>query len=316
MPPSPTRLLIYSAVIVVFLLFPIALRSQETIHATTCDLKQKPADFNHKLVEVTGYVSHGFEEFELFDPRCPDATDVWLDYGGRQLSGTTYCCGDPGDGTRGAPIKVEGLQIPLVANQKFKNFNKLIHAERSTIVQATLIGRFFAGKDPGKTKWGAGYGHLGCCTLFVIQQVLSVEPYGNPDLDYSNDDYMMSPPTRGCAISDASKDREGPNWQESQQKADIQGDEIRFDHPEKIARSELMRAENLDESAVANLYEAHREQGRITYQLKIANQDGTSTTYSIVLHKPYRLTFYAINPHRIIWVVIAAYKTTCIKLTP
>jgi len=37
---------------------------------TVCQLKGDPAAYNHKLVEVTGFVSHAFEDFSLFDPTC------------------------------------------------------------------------------------------------------------------------------------------------------------------------------------------------------------------------------------------------------
>jgi hypothetical protein len=40
--------------------------------------------------------------------------------------------------------------------------------------RTTLVGRFFAGQRQavaGKVMW-AGYGHMGCCSLLVIQQVL------------------------------------------------------------------------------------------------------------------------------------------------
>ena len=52
-------------------------------------------------------------------------------------------------------------------------------------VTATLTGRFFAGEKwknaDGTFRYG-GYGHLGCCSLFVIQKVEDVEaePTGIP----------------------------------------------------------------------------------------------------------------------------------------
>ena len=46
------------------------------------------------VVEVTAFVSHGFEHFTLFDPRCESKEPgVWLEYGGRMGSRTIYCCG-------------------------------------------------------------------------------------------------------------------------------------------------------------------------------------------------------------------------------
>ena len=48
---------------------------------TVCQLKSDPARYNHKLVEVTGFISHGFEDFGLFDPKCESKNSIWLDYG-------------------------------------------------------------------------------------------------------------------------------------------------------------------------------------------------------------------------------------------
>jgi ribosomal protein L24E len=50
--------------------------------------------------------------------------------------------------------------------------------------------------------------------------------------------------------------------------------------------------------------------GRVVYELK--NHEG-KTTYMMVLGKPYLLSFYAKDPKRVAWVVIAAYKSSCEK---
>jgi hypothetical protein len=54
------------------LFVPKTLRCEEAVRVTACDLKRTPAEFNHKLLEVTGFISHGFEDFGLFDPSCPE----------------------------------------------------------------------------------------------------------------------------------------------------------------------------------------------------------------------------------------------------
>ena len=88
------------------ILFSAALRCEEPAQVTVCELKANPADYNHKLIEVIGFVSHGFEDFGLFDPSCSSWPYVWLEYGGTKKSGTMYCCGvsneqDSSSGTRG-----------------------------------------------------------------------------------------------------------------------------------------------------------------------------------------------------------------------
>jgi hypothetical protein len=62
--------------------FSATLRCEEPVRVTVCELKANPADYNHKLIEVIGFVSHGFEDFGLFDANCPSWPYVWLEYGG------------------------------------------------------------------------------------------------------------------------------------------------------------------------------------------------------------------------------------------
>ena len=84
-----------------------------------CDVAHDPAAYNHKLLEVTGLVEHGFEIFNLFDPTCSSSQSVWLEYGGKSKSGTTYCCGVTPDRHRSKELVVEGIPIPLVKDSLF-----------------------------------------------------------------------------------------------------------------------------------------------------------------------------------------------------
>src|SRR5436305_14399064 len=72
---------------------------------TLCDLLKDPGRYNHRLVQVTGFVSHGFEDFTLFDPRCPsEEASIWLECGGTVASGTFYCCVVGPERLRSAPL--------------------------------------------------------------------------------------------------------------------------------------------------------------------------------------------------------------------
>src|ERR1700681_4643540 len=84
-----------------------------------CQLKSDPAAYNHKLVEVTGLVSHGFEDFTLSDPTCSSWPAVWLEYGGKSKSGTMYCCGVTADRHRLKGLVIEGIAIPLTKDDQF-----------------------------------------------------------------------------------------------------------------------------------------------------------------------------------------------------
>lgn len=160
---------------------------------TYCDLAGDPAAFNHKLVRLTAFVTHGFEDFTLTEPSCTISSEhfsVWVMYGGKVESNTTYCCpGEGGAGTRAEPLMVEGVQIPLLTDKMFQEFTNLLKKERDTTVRVTVEGNFFAGEKKtinGKTFWG-GAGHLGCCSLFVIQRVVWFEPHTRADVDYTSE---------------------------------------------------------------------------------------------------------------------------------
>lgn len=65
------------------------------------------------------------------------------------------------------------------SDELFRQFDKRIReggVNKRISFRATLVGHFFAGdriQRAGVERW-EGYGHLGCCSLLVIQQVLAV----------------------------------------------------------------------------------------------------------------------------------------------
>jgi hypothetical protein len=154
---------------------------------TSCQLANNPEAYNHKLVEVTGFLSHGFEDFTFFDPSCLAQTSIWLEYGGTVTSGTVYCCPGSGDQrSRPKQLRVDKIPIPLVVDKRFHEFDRLVQREPGSVVHATIVGRFFSGQQmaAGRKDVYGGYGHLGCCSLLAIQQVISVDPQGREDLDH------------------------------------------------------------------------------------------------------------------------------------
>jgi hypothetical protein len=161
---------------------------EEAEKVSVCQLKNDPAAFNHKLVQVTTFVSHGFEDFTLQEPTCDSKFDVWVEYGGRTASGTMFCCGVTNARSRPDQMEVEKISIPLVEDENFRKLDKLLQVPGTdSMAHATFVGRFFSGQQisyPNGTRWG-GYGHMGCCTLLVIQQVLLVDSHDRGDLDYA-----------------------------------------------------------------------------------------------------------------------------------
>src|SRR6476660_9371956 len=142
---------------------------------SVCALEADPAAYNHKLIDVRGVVSHRFENFTLSDSHCRPGLGVWLEYGGKVNSETVYCCGV--HTPRVASLVVEGITTRLIEDTLFRRFDAQVRSPGDVSFRAHLIGRFFAGLKQHTPKgdfWG-GYGHLGCCSLLVIQQVLAVD---------------------------------------------------------------------------------------------------------------------------------------------
>ena len=110
---------------------------------TLCQLTGDPGKYNRKLVRVTGFLSHGFEDSAIFDPACESRFRIWYEYGGKNSSGTMYCCGVTSERTRPKDITVENIPIPLLTDSNFQTMDRLLHKPPNAIVHATVIGRFF-----------------------------------------------------------------------------------------------------------------------------------------------------------------------------
>jgi len=148
--------------------------------ARICDVAVNPDPFNHKRIRLSGIVTQEFESFTIADPACsdaPDAVGIWLTLGGRVSPGVTYCC--PGEGDRKRrrrDLIVDGLPIPLVEDATLTRFVRLLRNNQAFVGRATLVGTFFAGLASGGAPNWRGYGHMGCCALFVIEQVEKIAP--------------------------------------------------------------------------------------------------------------------------------------------
>ena len=164
-------------------------QADEPETVTICQLKSDPGKYNRKLIKLTAFFSHGFEDSGVFDPECESRFDVWYEYGGKNVTGTMYCCGLTAARTRPEQVSVEGISIPLVVDSSFQTFDSLLHSGpiADKIVHATVVGRYFSGKKgeaADKSSWWGGYGHMGCCSLLMIQQVVHVDSHDRKDLDY------------------------------------------------------------------------------------------------------------------------------------
>ena len=289
-----------------------ALCEEQPESVSVCQLKNDPPAYNHKLIEVTAFVSHDFEDFTVFDPTCSSWPDVWLEYGGTSKSGTMYCCGVTDDRHRPKELVVEKIPVTLTVNDEFRKFDKLIQppfrSERhGSIVHATLVGRFFAGEPQRFAKgnpWG-GFGHMGCCTLLAIQEIKSVDSQDRDDLDYGASPDQPDTNRTGCGYRDLTP--LGPTVEliEAQQRAESGQEKWAFEHPERVAADALGRLAAIKEPIIG-IKQRRKAQGRIVYEWRPAK---TRSKYMVVMTRPYWLSFYARDPKRVAWVVAAAYES-------
>lgn len=307
------RFVICLLVIVLAGMLPISVGQQspstERVRVSYCELKKNPAAYNHKLVEVTGFISHGFEDFTLFEPACSSYPEVWLEYGGMAKSGTMYCCGVTASRHRPTPLVVENISIELVADERFAQFDKLVQRQPDSIVRATIVGRFFAGEEVKvqDRSFHGGYGHMGCCSLLAIQQVLSVEPQNSPDLDYGAWAEQPDIEKSGCGFTYLTDVAPFAASLKAQAQADGGQHDWMFTDPKRVALDNLAALINVNQSSI-ELRQTGKLQGRFIYQWR---PRGKKVSYMVVVSRPYWLSYHAKDPKRVAWVVLAAYESGC-----
>ncbi len=285
-------------------------KSDKPIKVSLCELRDNSPAYNHRLVEVTGFVSHGFEDFGFFDPHCGSWPRVWLEYGGTTASGTMYCCGVTAARSRPEPLVVEDIPIELTVDENFKQFDKLIRREADSLVHATLVGRFFAGvyMDWVTTpRWG-GFGHMGCCTLLAVQQVGSVDPQTSTELDYRAWPDTPEMEFESCGYQHLTEISRPDLLIKDQEQADREEAEWKFSDPKRVATKGLANLLNIKDSSTIELTQTRRAQGRFIYHWW---PKGKRNSYMVVVSRPYMLSFYARDPKRVAWVVVGAFEKFC-----
>jgi hypothetical protein len=271
-------------------------------------LENDPAAYNHHLVEVTAFVSHDFEDFSLFEPSCQSRFHIWLEYGGTADSNTMYCCpGRSPSNSRPTPLVIENIPVPLVDNEKFRALEQVIQppfrsGKHGSIAHAIIVGRFFAGqKDRFRGDRWSGYGHMGCCSLLAIQEVLSVDPQNRDDLDYGA---SADQPDIGskCGYRDLMALDPFKETIEAQRRADSGQQSWAFEDSERVASDELTALLKLPPDSIKMMKTLRTGQGRIVYQWNLASK---RARYVVVVSRPYWLSFYSQDANKVAWVVIA-----------
>ncbi len=162
--------------ILVLLLLVPACRAQTPVEASPCDLVQHPQTYDNKVIQIRDRVSIAFEDFSLEATGCGEKLrPVWLAYGGDEPTPTMSTVNDQSRPT-GSVLKINRKSILLAHDESLELFKRRLSAVRVGApggnlydVTATFTGYFFEAHKDG------GYGHLGCCHLFVIQKVAAVE---------------------------------------------------------------------------------------------------------------------------------------------
>jgi hypothetical protein len=279
---------------------------------TYCELSRDPAAYNHELVRLTAFVTHGFEDFHLADPTCAtQGFSVWVMYGGKFQSDTAYCC--PGESAKALPesLTVEGVQIPLVDDLTFRKFADLLKKEQDTTVRVTALGRFFSGEKrtiDGATSWG-GAGHMGCCSLFVVERVESFEAHTRTDLDYTAEAGWYE--KEGCKfrtlrdqrhVSIAYPDETTEQAIAQQRKADSGEAAWAFIDPQRVAVEAL---KSLYPGQAPLLRSVKKTSTRQVFRWK----NGKNQIVIVVI-RPYWLSFYA-SSASVTWVTTMIKEAGC-----
>lgn len=286
------------------------------VRATVCQIKNDPKAYNHKLVEVTGFVSHAFENFAIADPDCSTYPNIWLEYGGTVKSGTMYCCGVTADRNRPSELRVENIPIPLVTDQQFHDFEKAIQppfrsGSHGAVIRATLVGRFFSGEQtryPAGEFWG-GYGHMGCCSLLAIQQVKAVDTDARLDLDYGAEPDQPNIVKSGCGYTQLLPIERTNALIQWQKEADGGKHTWAFDDHRRVALELLSGLTNVHGTELSKMTLVREAQGREVYEWSPAS--GRQQVYMVVVSRPYVSSFYARDRKRVAWVATAAYRSSC-----
>jgi len=299
------------------LIVPLPLLAQashipEPSNTTFCEVSRDPSAFNDRLVRLTAFVTHGFEDFQLGEPDCPtQGFSIWLMYGGKAESNTMYCCpGEAAQEMRAEPLRVDGEQIPLVDDHTFQLFTDLLKKEPDTTVRATVVGRFFAGtKVPadGSTLW-RGFGHMGCCSLLVIQRVESFEPHARIDVDYTAEAGWYE--DEGCKWGSERDLRHVSvaNWNGAAQKGIAEqkraegGQAWAFSDPQRVAVDSL---QPFYPGQTPVLRTVKKTPARYVFRWRNGKK-----SVVVVVTRPYWLSFYATSPS-VAWISTMIKEAEC-----
>jgi tetratricopeptide (TPR) repeat protein len=279
---------------------------------TYCDLTRNPERFDKQSIRLTAFVNYAFEDFTLWDPACTPPPNsefrAWVTFGGDLSPGVPYCC--PGEGG----TRTGATPYPLTKDQTFERFQRLLQTERDTVARVTAVGTLLA-KSEGKTAieratGGGGYGHFGCCSMFVIERVESFDAHARTDLDYSASAGFYD--QGGCkwrslrweledAFGSGSTTARGIREQIDAEAGDRAW---AFADPHRVA---LEAARTVHGSPAKSLKLVKKSSSRHVFEW---DHDHQITT--VVVTRPYWLSYFA-RASDVVWVVTAMNTADCHK---
>jgi hypothetical protein len=170
---------------------------------TICDILAHPSAYDGKIVQVTGTVIAGFDEFVIKDQSCGQPVDgIWISY----PEGTKAKAGPVAMLTlrlaTNSPAKTPAITrapLSLDKNKEFKRFDDALAAQPKTkgqclgcpryAVTATLTGRIDAvdapaiAREGGKFNLLRGFGNMNRYPARLVLQ--SVSNVSETEIDYS-----------------------------------------------------------------------------------------------------------------------------------
>lgn len=302
------------------------------VDTTVCQLRSSPAEFDDKVIRVNAYLSLGFEEAGMHDPFCLENSSTDQKSSHHEERGFWVEFADHADH--------EGVKgfLPLVDDAQLRKFFNVLNQRDSQMPRVVLIGTFYAAKTPedteaGKISFLGGYGHMGCCHLFVVSQVESIETQYSADLDYSP--YWSTSEPRSCYSHETYSvptDAEIRSWQKEANDgaslwrldpvsvAEEQLDAMRigrfkdtgwldWEHeiPEDPEQGRYFLA-SPDARPTETLVEASSQSFRKTYEFITPDR---KARLIIVVARPYWLEDLAGSSAKVIWAPVASARVTC-----
>lgn len=311
---------------------PLETPKDVVIDTTVCRLRSSPAEFDHKQIRVNAYLSLGFEEADMHDPSCLENSSTNGQSSNHDERGFWVEFADE--------VEHEGVKgfLPLVKDAKLQQFNDVFNQRDGQMPRAVLIGTFYEakppqGSEPGKISLASGYGHMGCCHLFVVSQVESVETQYSAALDYSP--YWRTSEPRWCYSHQTYGIPANADIRSWQQAANNGADLWRLD-PLKVAEEQLEALRfgrfkdtgwldseaGIPEDPEEARYYLAPPDARPTETLLEANSQFFRKTYEfiasdrksrliIVVARPYWLEELAVSAAKVIWAPVASAKVSC-----